>query len=110
MGRLFYKHQLYRKLSFTEASQSLAFIDFLCGRSRTLPGAKCQHLVVDGLGTIEHPFNSDPRDAINWNVLEILLGLFYDTVTTLELRYVDVFTLPSQSIKTIGRIKGLQTL
>ncbi|PLW14608.1 hypothetical protein PCANC_20410 [Puccinia coronata f. sp. avenae] len=47
---------------------------------------------------------------INWEILKKLLDLFSDTLITLDLKFVNVFTLPSHPIKAIGRIKSLQTL
>ncbi|PLW25725.1 hypothetical protein PCANC_25926 [Puccinia coronata f. sp. avenae] len=105
-----YEHHLYRTLTFDSASRSLAFIDYLGRRSRKLPRAHCQYLEVDFIWAYHHPPQSPQRDMINPDILETLLELFSDTIVTLDLKFVDFFTLPTQTIKAIGRLTNLYNL
>ncbi|PLW26131.1 hypothetical protein PCASD_24687 [Puccinia coronata f. sp. avenae] len=105
-----YEHHLYRTLTFDSASQSLAFIDYLGRRSRKLPRAHFQYLEVDFIWAYHHPPQSPQRDMINPDILETLLELFSDTIVTLDLKFVDFFTLPTQTIKAIGRLTNLYNL
>ncbi|PLW05625.1 hypothetical protein PCANC_25924 [Puccinia coronata f. sp. avenae] len=108
-----YEHHLYRVLSFENASRALAFIDLLGRRSNMLPRAKCQYLEVDYLWTDEDPpqiSQLTQNEMIGSVILESLLGIFSDTIITLDLKFVDFFTLPSQTIQAIGRLKNLQNL
>ncbi|PLW37602.1 hypothetical protein PCASD_09028 [Puccinia coronata f. sp. avenae] len=47
---------------------------------------------------------------ITLGILESLLDLFFNTVTTLQLDFAGLFRLPSQTINAIGQIRGLQNL
>jgi hypothetical protein len=105
-----YQHQLYRTLTFDSASRSLAFIDSLRGRSTLMPRAKCQYLEVDFLWSSPHPPRSGQHDMITSDILESLVGLFSDTICTLDLKFVDFFTLPTRTIEAIGRMESLDNL
>ncbi|PLW26295.1 hypothetical protein PCANC_22638 [Puccinia coronata f. sp. avenae] len=111
------------------STQSLAFTDFLGRRSKTLPRAKCQYLIVDMIWIYdERPDPESPRsDSPQWGspksessrsvssptnlisseILEKLLQLFSDTIITLDLIFVNLFRLLNQTIKAIGKIKHL---
>ncbi|PLW58899.1 hypothetical protein PCANC_00435 [Puccinia coronata f. sp. avenae] len=105
-----FAHHLYHSLRFSTASRLSAFIDHLNRRSSRLPHATCEHLEVINLWSVEKPPQARPRDAINSEILESLLELFSDTIITLHIIFVDIFTLPSQTIKAIGRVKDLTNL
>ncbi|PLW09487.1 hypothetical protein PCANC_22326 [Puccinia coronata f. sp. avenae] len=101
-------------LTFKSASRSLAFIEHQLGtRSTTRVHARCQHLQVYPLWTCEdahHLDSGDKQDMINSEILEQLLDLFSDTVTTLDLYFLHPFSIRPQTIQAIGRMKGLKTL
>jgi hypothetical protein len=105
-----YEHYLYRRMRFSTASRSLAFIDYLGRRPQILPRAKCLYLEVENLWPFELPLTSSPPDAINSEILESLLELFSDSITTLDLKFNQFFALPSQKIKAIGRVNKLDNL
>ncbi|PLW58893.1 hypothetical protein PCANC_00433 [Puccinia coronata f. sp. avenae] len=105
-----YEHHLYHTLSFTSSTQSLAFIDYLGKRSRKLPRAKCQYLRVGSITTGDGPAPLSPTTWISAETLESLIDLFSDTIVTLDLTFVVFFTLPSQTINALGRIKQLHNL
>jgi hypothetical protein len=88
----------------------LAFIEHLGSRSETIPRAKCQHFLLSSLLTSDHPQLPHIKNWTNSETLETLLDLFSDTLITLQLHFDNPFFLNSQTIKAIGRIKGLHTL
>ncbi|PLW46546.1 hypothetical protein PCANC_08502 [Puccinia coronata f. sp. avenae] len=86
-------------MRFSSASRPRAFIDYLGTRPRTLPRAQCLYLEVRNLWDVEDTFmSSSPQEAINPEILESLQELFSDTITTLDLKFIEFFALPSRPL------------
>ncbi|KAA1117687.1 hypothetical protein PGT21_019630 [Puccinia graminis f. sp. tritici] len=105
-----YPHHLYRGLKFSSASRSMEFAKHMWCRSETLPRPKCQHLVIDRIWARQPPPKNGTQDMIDWELVEILLELFADSVVTLDLQFVDYPWLPIEDIEAIGRLKNLRDL
>ncbi|KAH9468876.1 hypothetical protein Pst134EA_009405 [Puccinia striiformis f. sp. tritici] len=109
-AELFYERHLYRGLKFSSDARTIEFIRHIRGRSKLLPRARCQHLVIDRIWAVEPRPEAAEKDLIESETLEYLLGLFSDTIVTLVLKFVDCLSLYDIDIENIGRIENLSDL
>ncbi|KAA1138992.1 hypothetical protein PGTUg99_032825 [Puccinia graminis f. sp. tritici] len=121
-----YVHHLYRTMYFSKASEAMRFIiNQITRRSKNLPRARCQKLVVLEILTWGPPpphqgtptsrrftpaMFRKPEDTITFEILEALIELFSDTIVELRLTFWNVMSLPTRTIGTIGRIENLRAL
>ncbi|KAA1109549.1 hypothetical protein PGTUg99_019545 [Puccinia graminis f. sp. tritici] len=106
-----YESHLYHTLTFNSASTAIAFANHIRERSKLLPRAKCQYLEIDHFWPWKHlPGHAYNHNEITSEALEVLIDLFSDTIVTLGLKFIEFFTLPSETIEAIGRIKNLRNL
>ncbi|KNF06038.1 hypothetical protein PSTG_01032 [Puccinia striiformis f. sp. tritici PST-78] len=107
----FYEHHLYRRLSFDSGARAMHFIIHELARSRRRPflrPAACTDLTLQEVWSWG-PSSSD-QDKVTPATLEALIELFHDTIVDLDFTLVNFLSLPTSTIKALGRIKNLRTL
>jgi hypothetical protein len=119
-----YVHHLYRVMCFEDGTRAMRFvINQITRRSKNLPRARCQDLLILNILTGGPP-PPNPADqpaarrtmmrkrgeVINFEILEALIELFSDSIVELNLRFHNVMSLPQRTIGTIGRIENLRKL
>ncbi|KAA1106489.1 hypothetical protein PGT21_035500 [Puccinia graminis f. sp. tritici] len=94
-----------------DAARTEAFIKDIHSRPSLLPRARCQHLAIDRLWSVDPLPLAAQQDMIDSEILEYLIGLFSYTIVMLhQLKFVDYFSLYIQDIQDIGRIENLRDL
>ncbi|KAI9627991.1 hypothetical protein H4Q26_018268 [Puccinia striiformis f. sp. tritici PST-130] len=99
----FYEHHL--------GARAMHFIIHELARSRRRPflrPAACTDLTLQEVWSWG-PSSSD-QDKVTPATLEALIELFHDTIVDLDFTLVNFLSLPTSTIKALGRIKNLRTL
>ncbi|KAI7951839.1 hypothetical protein MJO28_007523 [Puccinia striiformis f. sp. tritici] len=110
---------LYQTLAIDNGTRAKQFINHRKASLRLSSSnvrPKCQVLHVGELWTWgARPVEKKSRVSKDNSVvtppfLEGLIELFHDTIVDLELEFINYFTLPTSSVRAIGRITNLRTL
>ncbi|KAI7934172.1 hypothetical protein MJO28_017271 [Puccinia striiformis f. sp. tritici] len=110
---------LYQALAIDNGTRAMQFINHRKASLRLSMSnirPKCQVLYVGELWTWgarpeeNRTLNSKDDSMVTPTLLEGLVELFHDTIVDLELEFINHFSLPTSTVRAIGRIKTLRTL